>query len=126
MARPGLVANKAYKSSYRPACLACSLVIHASASDLPPAAFISEHLAPKPRRRGVLVARMREGRGGLFVIIGAAEHPPGGRVHVVHLAASDALDREKGSIVARRFIGSPRLNAEVLVWAAEKEHRHLE
>jgi hypothetical protein len=43
----------------------------------------------------------------------------------VHLAASHTLYREKGSIVARRIICRPALDADVPVRAAEKEGRHL-
>jgi hypothetical protein len=43
----------------------------------------------------------------------------------VHLAASDTLYREKGTLIVGSIICGPCLDAEILVRAAEKEGRHL-
>jgi hypothetical protein len=64
-------------------------------------------------------------RDCLFVVICAAEHPAGGGVHVMHLAAGRALHWSIGRVIVGRIIRGPALDAEVSVRTAENEGGHL-
>ena len=62
-------------------------------------------------------------RPDLF-IVARAQHPPGRRVHVVHLTTSDTFYREKRSLIIGGIIGGPCLDGKLRVGAVEGKGRH--
>jgi hypothetical protein len=84
-----------------------------------------------PRRPPTEAARRSSGikpgqhRGGLFVVLRGAKHLAGSGIHVMYLAAGEALDRGIGRIALRWIVRRPTLDAEALVRASEKEGYHL-